>query len=70
MGHDGVMSGCEAPKLAEDSWMSGNPTSHHRVPFFQDPRFNENRTEFPLYGKLYPKYNLCKVMATGPNFIQ
>ena len=33
----------------EDSWMLGNPTPHHLVPFSQDSGFNENRAESPVY---------------------
>ena len=32
---------------AEDSWMSGNSTPHHLVPFSQDSGFNENWAKSP-----------------------
>ena len=77
--YDSILVVCDAPnpggplttrQLAEDSWMLGNLTPHHLVPFSQDSRFNENRAESPLYGDLHPKYNLCIFMATCPNIIQ
>ena len=59
---------CDALKLggsltirqpAEDSWMSGNPTPHHRVSFFGTHDLTKIGQSH-LYGKLYPKYNMYK----------
>ena len=52
---------CDAPKIggplktrqpAEYSWMSGNPTP-----------LTKNQAESPLYGELYPRYNLSQQLT-------
>ena len=53
---------CDAPfprgllttrQIAQYSWMSGNPTP-----------LTKNRAESPLYGELYPRYNMSQIFTT------
>ena len=43
---------------AEFLWISGNPIPHCCVPFIGIHIFKKNLTKSPLFGELYPTYNL------------
>ena len=52
---------------AEFLWISGDPIPHCCIPFIGIHIFKKNRVESPLFGELYPTYNLYNnIMITHP----
>ena len=55
---------------AKDSWMSGNPTAHHHVPFSGTHDLTKIRQSLLCTGSSTQNATYTKNMATWPNIIQ
>ena len=45
-------------ETSEFLWISGDPILHCCVPFIEIHIFTKNRAKSPLFGELYPTYNM------------